>query len=116
MDQRTDAAADTRAALYSDSVGPSILSCGREALRMGERVVSASTERRIRKRTRHALHLLVDRMLDGEFDVIIAALGPTAAAGGDLPLVRLTRSAVTPSGATLPHILAARDASYANAT
>jgi hypothetical protein len=55
-------------------------------------------------------------MLDGEFDVIIAALGPTAAAGGDLPLVRLTRSAVTPSGATLPHILAARDASYANAT
>lgn len=64
-----------RVVLYSESRGAGLLRCGREARQRGDRVVSAACEGRDRRRGRQALYSLVDRLLDGEFDAIVAVVG-----------------------------------------
>ena len=79
-----------RAVLYSDHPGAGLLECGWNARGLGDRIVSAACEGEDRRSGRQALYRLIERMLEGEFDAIIAALGSSDAA--EPRLVRLSCS------------------------
>ncbi len=63
-----------RVALYSEVLGSDLLECNRDARRRGDRVVSTASEAEDRRQGRQVLYALLDRMLAGEFDAIIASL------------------------------------------
>ena len=84
----------SRAVLYANDPRGGLLRCGRDAQRRGDRIVSATSEGEDRRSGRQALYALIERMLQGEFDTIVAAVASDAPAQRSPRLVRLSCVAV----------------------
>ena len=83
----------TRAVLYADEPRHGLLRCGRAAHLKGERIVSAVSKDEDRRAGRQALYALVERMLGGEFETIIAEVTSEAGSKQGSHLIRLSCAA-----------------------